>query len=76
MVDKVGHVISDSKTIIADKKDEDSSKRTTKVLINLKNQSYDSNEFYYLMIMNKDTQDIVERIEYRINILFGGDFDF
>ena len=76
MVDKVGHVISDSKTIIADKKDEDSSKRTTKVLINLKNQSYDSNEFYYLMIMSKDTQDIVERIEYQINILFGGDFDF
>jgi len=76
MVDKSGQIISDIKTIIANKNNQDSSERTFKTILNLKNQEYKNNELYYLMIMNKNEQKLLERIEYQINIIFNGDFDF
>ena len=76
MVDNSGQIISDIKTIIANKNNQDSSERTFKTILNLKNQEYKNNELYYLMIMNKNEQKLLERIEYQINIIFNGDFDF
>ena len=76
MVNKSGQIISDVKTIIANKDNQDSSERTFKIILNLKNQEYKNDELYYLMIMNKTEQKLLDRIEYQINIVFNGDFDF
>ena len=76
MVNKSGQIISDVKTIIANKDNQDSSERTFKIILNLKNQEYKNDELYYLMIMNKTEQKLLDRIEYQINIVCNGDFDF
>lgn len=74
MQDKQGKIISDIKTIIANKQDEDSSLRTFKILLTLKNQQYLNTDVYYLMIIEKDTREVIERIEYQISLMFDSDF--
>lgn len=76
MTDANGKIISDVKSIIADKEDKDSSNRQFKVRMSLKPISFSKTELYYLMIMNKDTGQALDRVEYQINITFTSDFDF
>jgi hypothetical protein len=76
MADANGKIISDVKSIIADKEDKDSSNRQFKVRMSLKPISFSKTELYYLMIMNKDTGQALDRVEYQINITFTSDFDF
>ena len=44
--------------------------------MNLKPIQFSKTELYYLMIMDKDSGNLLERIEYQINITFTNDFDF
>ena len=76
MQDSNNKVISDIKTIIADKTDEDTTNRQFKVMLSLKNREYDSKEKYYLLVVNKDSNDVILRIEYQISIAFSFGFDF
>lgn len=76
MCDSNGKIVSDVKSIIADKEDDDSSNRQFKIRMNLKPLSFSKTEIYYLMIMNKETGQQADRIEYQINITFVNDFDF
>lgn len=76
MQDNNCNLISDVKTIIANKVDDDASLRTFKVLLTLKNQQFSNNDPYYLVIMDKENGDLIDRIEFNINILFNSDFDF
>jgi hypothetical protein len=76
MSDSSGKIVSDVKSIIADKEDQDSSARQFKVRMNLKPISFSKTELYYLMVMNKETGQAAQRIEYQINITFTSDFDF
>ncbi len=76
MQDSNNKVISDIKTIIADKTDDDTTNRQFKVMLSLKNREYDSKEKYYLLVVNKDSNDVILRIEYQISIAFSFGFDF
>lgn len=76
MVNVAGKPVSDVKTVVADKEDKDSSNRQFKVRMNLKPIQFSKTELYYLMIMNKESGQPLERIEYQINITFTNDFDF
>ena len=76
MVNATGKPVSDVKTVVADKEDKDSSNRQFKVRMNLKPIQFSKTELYYLMIMDKDSGKLLERIEYKINITFTNDFDF
>ena len=68
--------MSDVKTVVADKEDKDSSNRQFKVRMNLKPIQFSKTELHYLMVMNKESGQPLERIEYQINITFTNDFDF
>lgn len=76
MVNAAGKPVSDVKTVVADKEDKDSPNRQFKVRMNLKPIQFSKTELYYLMVMNKDSGKLLERIEYQINITFTNDFDF
>lgn len=76
MADSNGKVISDVQSIIANKEDKDSSNRQFKVRLTLKPLTFSKTELYYLMVMNKDNGQALDRIEYQINISFSSDFDF
>ena len=76
MADHTGKPVSDVKSVVADKKDKDSSDRQFKVRMNLKPIQFEKTELYYLIICNKDTGIEEERFEYQINITFTNDFDF
>ena len=76
MQDKLGKTISDTKIIAANKKEDDSSLRTFKIMLTLKSQQYSNTDTYYLMIVDKETRDVIDRIEYKISLLFNSDFDF
>ena len=76
MQDKLGKTISDTKIIAANKKEDDSSLRTFKIMLTLKSQQYSNTDTYYLMIVDKETGDVIDRIEYKISLLFNSDFDF
>ena len=76
MQDKMGKIISDTKILIANKQDEDASLRTFKIILTLKNQKYSNTDIYYLMIVEKDSGDVIDRIEYKISLIIDSDFDF
>ena len=76
MQDKMGKTISDTKIIVANKQEDDSSLRTFKIMLTLKSQQYINTDTYYLMIVDKESRDVIDRIEYKISLLFNSDFDF
>ena len=76
MVNASGKPVSDFKSKVADMEDKDSSNRQFKVRMNLKPIQFSKTELYYLMVMNKESGQQLERIEYQINITFTNDFDF
>ena len=73
MTDDEGIVISDRKTIIADKTSDNAADRVFRVRFNLKAGTYDKKKVYHLVIAN----DIdVEEIEFHIDIALADDFGF
>ena len=74
MTDDEGVVISDRKTVIADRTSTNASERVFRVRLNLKAGAYDKNKIYRLVIAN-DT-DVPEEAEFHIDIAFADDFGF
>lgn len=74
--DGIGTMISDMKTIIADKTAEKETDRVTKVRFMLKGQAYDRTAAYFLNIREKDGSEVRKKIPFEINISFVNDFDF
>lgn len=72
-VDVAGKKISDVAKIIADKRSTNAQERTFRCTFNLKSQSYDSKETYYLVIEQEGSTDLPERIEFQIDIAFATD---
>lgn len=72
-VDATGKKISDAAKIIADKKSTNAQERTFRCTFNLKPQSYDSKETYYLVIEQEGSNDLPKRIEFQIDIAFATD---
>lgn len=76
MADASGKQVSDVKTIIADKTSPDDSDRVSRIRLALKSMEFKKTDTYYLTIAEKDTANIVDRIEFTISIAFMNDFDF
>ncbi len=74
MADASGHDVSDRKTIIADKTDSDVTNRRFKITLNLKSMEFKKTESYYLTVEDKDKKNIVNRVEFTINVAFANDF--
>lgn len=76
-VDSTGKQISDTQKIIADKTSDNSADRTFRLSFNLKSQSYNKAEPYYLMIAEESGLLLPQREEFHIDIAFAVDeFDF
>lgn len=76
-IDSTGKQISDVQKIIADKTSDNSTDRTFRLSFNLKSQSYENTEIYYLMISEESGLVLPQREEFKIDIAFAVDeFDF
>lgn len=76
MADVSGKTVSDTKTIIADKTSNNGSDRVFRTRFTLKSVAFNKTENYYLTIVEKGTTNVIERIEFKIDIAFVNDFDF
>lgn len=76
MADASGHPVSDKKTIIADKTDKNGENRLFRTRFTLKGMEFKKTDTYYLTIAEKDSANIIHRIEFAIDIAFVNDFDF
>lgn len=74
MTDAQGKVISDRKSILADRTSLDASERTFRVSMSLIPDNYDNRQRYKLVIENGT--DTPESIEFQIDNAFSGDFGF
>ena len=76
MADVTGVAVSDKKTIIADKTSTNGSDRVFRTRFTLKSVEFKKTDTYYLTIIDKDTSNVVDKIEFTIDIAFVNDFDF
>ena len=76
MADAAGNPVSDKQTIIADKTSENGADRMFHVRFTLKGLEFQKTDTYYLTIVEKGTVNVIDRIEFTIDIAFAGDFDF
>lgn len=76
MADASGKVVSDKKTVIADKTDNNGSDRVFRTRFTLKSVEFKKTETYYLIVAEKGTTNVTDRIEFTIDIAFVNDFDF
>lgn len=76
MADASGKAVSDKKTVIADKTDNNGSDRVFRTRFTLKSVEFKKTETYYLIIAEKGTTNVTDRIEFTIDIAFVNDFDF
>lgn len=76
MADEAGTVISNEETIIGDRTSENPEERTFKLRFALKTVAYDKNENYYLNIKDSETDVILEKIPFNVNLGIVSDFDF
>ena len=74
--DSLSNVVSDVQTIIADKTTESVQERVTRLRFTLKGQEFSSTDPYYLNIVDKDSGEVREHIEFSIKIAFVNDFGF
>lgn len=74
--DESGRPVSDIQRIIADKTTDQVNERVFRKRFTMKNISFSKDEKYYLNIVEKDSGNCMERIEYKINIAFLDDFGF
>lgn len=76
LCDALGNAISNTQTVIADKTGEQDADRTFRVRFTLKNLTYDKTANYYLSICRKETGEIVEQVDFTVDIAFASEFDF
>lgn len=76
MADASGKAVSDKKTVIADKTDNNGSDRIFRTRFTLKSVEFKKTETYYLIVAEKGTTNVTDRIEFTIDIAFVNDFDF
>ena len=76
MANAAGKTVSDKKTIIADKTSSNGSDRVFRTRFTLKSVEFKKTETYYLTIVEKETTNVTDRIEFTIDIAFVNDFDF
>ena len=76
MTDAAGKQISDTKTIIADKTSNNGSERVFRTRFTLKSMEFKKTETYYLTVVEKGTTNVIEKIEFAIDIAFVNEFDF
>jgi len=76
MADEENNILSNEETIIGDLTSEDPRERTFTIQFVLKNMSYDRNKTYYLVVKDVETDVIVEKIPFTINLSIISDFDF
>ncbi|WP_306302871.1 BREX-1 system phosphatase PglZ type A [Alicyclobacillus shizuokensis] len=76
MADDDGAVISNEATLICDRTTDKPEERTFKIQFALKQMQYDKNRNYYLIIKDTETNVVVERIPFTINLGIISDFDF
>ncbi|WP_134684887.1 BREX-1 system phosphatase PglZ type A [Brevibacillus migulae] len=76
MVDENDGVISNEETIICDRTSDKPEERTFKLRFALKSIPYDKNGKYYLITKDEETNVIVEKTPFTINLGIVSDFDF
>lgn len=76
MADASGKLVSDKKTIIADKTSNNGSDRVFRTRFTLKSVEFKKTDTYYLTVVEKGTTNVADRIEFTIDIAFVNDFDF
>ena len=76
MTDAAGNQISDTKTIIADKTSTNGSERVFRTRFTLKSREFKKTETYYLTVVEKGTTNVIDKIEFTIDIVFVNDFEF
>lgn len=76
MADVTGKQISDIKTIIADKTGNNGSERVFRTRFTLKSMEFKKTDTYYLTVVEQGTTNIIDKIEFTIDIAFANDFDF
>ncbi len=76
VADASGRVVSDKKIVIADKTSNNGSDRVFRTRFTLKSIEFKKTDTYYLTIVEKGTTNVIDRIEFTIDIAFVNDFDF
>jgi uncharacterized protein (TIGR02687 family) len=76
MSDSAGQLVSDRQKVIADKTGETGSDRVARVRFTLKSMEFKKTEIYFLMILDKDTGGVLDKIPFTIDIAFVNEFDF
>lgn len=76
MADASGKGVSDTKTVIADKTSANGSERVFRTRFTLKSVEFKKTATYYLTVVEKGTTNVVDKIEFTIDIAFVNDFDF
>ena len=72
----MGQIVSDRQTVIADKTGENGADRVMRVRFTLKSMEFKKNESYFLMIVDKETSGMLDKVAFNIDIAFVNDFDF
>lgn len=70
-VDSLGEIISEVKYMVQKTKGEQ-----TKLVFELNGANFDAKKAYYLLIKNKETDELLGKLQYKINIAFTNDFGF
>lgn len=76
MADDKNNILSNEETIIGDLTNDNPKERVFTIQFALKNKQYDRNKTYYLMIKDTETDVIVEKVPFTINLGIISDFDF
>ena len=76
MADASGKAVSDKKTVIADKTSSNGSDRVFRTRFTLKSLDFKKTDIYYLTVVEQGATNVIDRIEFTIDIAFVNDFDF
>lgn len=76
MTDDEGSVLSNEETLIGDRTSDKPEERTFKLQFALKSITYDRAKTYYLNIKDVETDVVIEKIPFSINLGIVSDFDF
>jgi uncharacterized protein (TIGR02687 family) len=76
MVDEADNIISNEETVICDRTSDKPEERTFKLRFALKSIPYDKNSNYYLISKDIETNIVVEKTPFNINLGIVSEFDF
>lgn len=75
MADSNGKLVSDTQSVIADKTSNNGADRIFRTRFTLKGIEFRKTENYYLTIIDQETKNVIDRVEFSIDIAFVNDFD-